>query len=98
MTTTPSALSRAKAGRSAATDKGTAFGPNEMRVDPVRVQILDRAAVDLALSTRMFGQVRDALKFRNSGGQVTAQQVIVERGPGRVPLLLFFTVVSHMFC
>ena len=50
--------------------------------DPVGEQVLDRAAVDLAFSGRMFGQVRDPLTVRTSGSEVPAQQVIGDRRSG----------------
>lgn len=47
--------------------------------DPVGEQVLQRAAVHLASSGRMLGQVRDRPTVRTSSGESPAQQGIVHR-------------------
>ncbi len=50
--------------------------------DPVRVHVLDRAQVDLALVGSVLGDVRQPQRVRRAGGEVAVDQVVV-RGRGR---------------
>lgn len=50
--------------------------------DPVRVHVLDRAQVELALTGVMLGDICEPQSIPLIGGEVAGDEVVVDRRPG----------------